>query len=358
MTERYCIIMAGGVGSRFWPLSKNSCPKQFLDILGTGKSFIRSTFERFLPLVEPQHFVVVTNAAYKEMVLQHLPELRPDQILCEPMRRNTAPCIAYASHHIRAHSKQASIVVTPADHLVTNEREFQRIINMGMDFVEQPQHNDALLTISIRPSRPETGYGYIQVDSENLAKHNDGVVKMERFKEKPDLTTAQQFLAAGNYFWNAGIFIWSIGGIQQAFQHHLPDMEQLFEQGAVHFGTSSEQTFIDSIFAQCENISIDYGILERSDCCYTIPADFGWSDIGTWGSLYLHARHDRNGNAVGGKALLVDTHKTIVNIEPGTQAIIQGLEDYLVAYRDHSLLVCRMADEQQIKNWVEQKESK
>ncbi|MBQ7711857.1 MAG: mannose-1-phosphate guanylyltransferase [Bacteroidales bacterium] len=353
MSDRYCIIMAGGVGSRFWPLSKNNCPKQFLDVLGTGKSFIRSTFERFLPLVPAEHFVVVTNAAYKELVLQHLPELNPDQVLCEPMRRNTAPCIAYATHHIRAHCQQASIVVTPADHLVTNEREFQRIIGMGMDFVEQPEHDNALLTISIRPSRPETGYGYIQVAADKLAHHTDGVVEMEGFKEKPDLATAQQFLAAGNYFWNSGIFIWSMNGIRQAFRRYLPDMEKLFEQGATHFGTAGEQAFINSMFAQCENISIDYGVMERSDCRYTIPADFGWSDIGTWGSLYVHARHDADGNAVGGKALLVDTHNTVVNIEPGTEAIVQGLDNCLVAYRDHSLLVCRLSDEQEIKQWVE-----
>lgn len=357
MSDRYCIIMAGGVGSRFWPLSKNNCPKQFLDVLGTGKSFIRSTFERFLPLVPAEHFVVVTNAAYKELVLQHLPELKPEQVLCEPMRRNTAPCIAYATHHIRAHCKEASIVVTPADHLVTNEREFQRIIGMGMDFVEQPEHDNALLTISIRPSRPETGYGYIQVAADKLAHHTDGVVEMEGFKEKPDLATAQQFLAAGNYFWNSGIFIWSMNGIRQAFRRYLPDMEKLFEQGATHFGTAGEQAFINSMFAQCENISIDYGVMERSDCRYTIPADFGWSDIGTWGSLYVHARHDADGNAVGGKALLVDTHNTVVNIEPGTEAIVQGLDNCLVAYRDHSLLVCRLSDEQEIKQWVERIEN-
>lgn len=358
MTPRYCIIMAGGVGSRFWPLSKNNCPKQFLDVLGTGKSFIRSTFERFLPLVPAEHFVVVTNAAYKDLVLQHLPELRPDQVLCEPMRRNTAPCIAYATHHIRAHHSEASIVVTPADHLVTNEREFQRIIAMGMDFVEQPAHRDALFTIGIRPSRPETGYGYIQVAADKLAHHTDGVVEMEGFKEKPDLATARQFLAAGNYFWNSGIFIWSMEGIRNAFQQHLPDMERLFEAGAAHFGTDSEQTFIDGMFGQCENISIDYGVMERSSNRYTIPADFGWSDIGTWGSLYVHARHDAEGNAVCGKAVVVDTHNSVVNIEPGSEAIVQGLDNCLVAYRDHSLLVCRLSDEQEIKHWVEQIETK
>lgn len=353
MSEKYCIIMAGGVGSRFWPLSKNNCPKQFLDVLGTGKSFIRSTFERFLPVVPASHFVVVTNAAYKEMVLEHLPELEPSQVLCEPMRRNTAPCIAYAMHHIRAFCDEASVVVTPADHLVTNEHEFQRIITMGMDFVEQPEGSDALLTIGIRPTRPETGYGYIQVEAARLQEQHDGIVEMQAFKEKPDLATAEQFLAAGNYFWNSGIFIWSSRGITRAFQQYLPDMERLFDQGVDAFGTDREQAFIDSMFAQCENISIDYGVMERADHRYTIPTDFGWSDIGTWGSLYEHARHDEQRNAVCGKAVTVDTTRSVINLEAGTEAIIQGLDHYLVAYRDHSLLVCRLDDEQQIKQWVE-----
>ncbi|KWW29523.1 MAG: mannose-1-phosphate guanylyltransferase [bacterium P3] len=353
MNERYCIIMAGGVGSRFWPLSKDNCPKQFLDILGTGKSFIRSTFERFRPLVPDRNFVVVTNAAYRELVRQHLPELDDSQVLCEPMRRNTAPCIAYATYHIQARCSQASIAVTPADHLVTNEQEFQRVIATGLDFVEQRSHEEALLTIGIRPSRPETGYGYIQVDPDKLGPSADGVVETAGFKEKPDLPTAQRFLEAGNYFWNSGIFIWSLKGIRQAFHRHLPEMERLFDQGTAHFGTPSEQSFVDSMFARCENISVDYGIMERSDRCYTIPAEFGWSDIGTWGSLFAHARHDDDGNAKTGNALLVDTRNSIVNIETGTTAIVQGLDHCLVAYRDHSLLVCRIDDEQEIKHWVE-----
>lgn len=345
--------MAGGVGSRFWPLSKNNCPKQFLDVLGTGKSFIRSTFERFLPIVPAAHFVVVTNAAYKALVLEQLPELRDDQVLCEPMRRNTAPCIAYATHHIRAHCADASVVVTPADHLVTNEHEFQRIITIGMDFVEKADHADALLTIGIRPTRPETGYGYIEMPQAALNGHNDGVVAMSAFKEKPDRATAQQFLASGNYLWNSGIFIWSLQGITHAFQQHLPDMEALFLKGEAFFGTPREQAFIDAMFSECENISVDYGIMERSSQRFTIPADFGWSDIGTWGSLYEHAVHDSHQNAVCGKALVVDTTRSVVNIEQGTEAIVQGLDHCLVAYRDHSLLVCRLDDEQQIKQWVE-----
>lgn len=349
MSNRYCIIMAGGIGSRFWPLSKNNYPKQFLDVLGTGKSFIRSTFERFLPVVPAENFLVVTNAAYKDMVLEHLPELKPEQVLCEPMRRNTAPCIAYANYRILASCPDASIVVTPADHLVTNEREFQRIISRGMDFVEDPAHKEALLTIGIKPSRPETGYGYINVD----ANEKGDIKPVVAFKEKPNLETAKEYLAAGTYLWNAGIFVWSMEGIQKAYRSYLPDMVKLFDQGRDLFGTEKEQAFINEMFGQCENISIDYGVMERSQSRYTIPADFGWSDIGTWGSLFEHTRHDEHDNSVSGHAVLESTQHTVVNIEEGYEAVVQGLDKYLVALRDKSLLVCRLEDEQEIKHWIE-----
>lgn len=340
--------MAGGIGSRFWPLSKDNYPKQFLDILGTGKSFIRATYERFSPVIPDENFLVVTNKAYKHLVLEHLPMLRPDQVLCEPARRNTAPCIAYAAYHIQSHCADANIVVTPADHLVTNETEFQRIIRLGFDFLAQnPQ---ALMTIGIKPSRPETGYGYIQVPKQDTLPE---VVKVERFKEKPDYDTAVQFVAEDNYFWNSGIFLWTLDGIMQAFKQYLPDMVEVFEKGIYNFGTPEEQDFINDHFVDCPNISIDYGVMEKSPNTYTIPADFGWSDIGTWGSLFTHAKKDENGNAKRGKVVSVDNKNTIINIEEGTEAVVEGLKDYLVAYRDHSLLVCRLHDEQQIKVWIE-----
>lgn len=343
--------MAGGIGSRFWPLSKDNYPKQFLDILGTGKSFIRSTFDRFLPIVPAENFLVVTNAAYKDLVLEHLPQIKPDQVLCEPMRRNTAPCIAYATYHIMAKCKDANIVVTPADHLVTNEVEFQRIISKAFDFVAQPEHNEALLTIGIQPTRPETGYGYIQVGEESEAKLGT-VVKLKSFTEKPNLEKAKQFLAAGNYFWNSGIFVWSMSGIKTAFDTYLPEIVEVFDRGKDVFGTAGEQEFINANFADCTNISIDYGVMEKSPNTYTIPADFGWSDIGTWGSLFTHAAKDNNNNAVAGKAVLVNTNDTIVNIQEGVEAVVQGLENYLVAYRDNSLLICKLTDEQKIKEWI------
>ena len=346
--NNYCIIMAGGIGSRFWPLSKDNYPKQFLDILGTGKSFIRSTYERFSPVIPDENFLVVTNKAYKQLVLEHLPMLCPDQVLCEPARRNTAPCIAYAAYHIQSRCSDANIVVTPADHLVTNEVEFQRIIRLGFNFLAKNQN--ALMTIGIKPSRPETGYGYIQVPKQDTLPE---VVKVEMFKEKPDYNTAVKFVSEGNYFWNSGIFLWTLDGIMQAFKTYLPEMVEVFEKGIYNFGTPEEQDFINDHFVDCPSISIDYGVMEKSPNTYTIPADFGWSDIGTWGSLFTHAKKDDNGNALRGKVVSVDNKNTIINIEEGNEAVVEGLEDYLVAYRDHSLLVCRLHDEQQIKVWIE-----
>ena len=349
--NNYCIIMAGGIGSRFWPLSKDNYPKQFLDILGTGKSFIRSTYERFSPVIPDENFLVVTNKAYKQLVLEQLPMLKADQVLCEPARRNTAPCIAYAAYHIQSRCKDANIVVTPADHLVTNEREFERIIRLGFDFLaKQPQ---ALMTIGIKPSRPETGYGYIQVEKSEDRSQKTEVTKVEMFKEKPDHDSAVKFVAEGNYFWNSGIFLWTLEGIMNAFKQYLPEMVEVFEKGIYNFGTPEEQDFINDHFVDCPNISIDYGVMEKSPNTFTIPADFGWSDIGTWGSLFTHANKDENGNALRGKVVSVDNKNTIINIEDGTEAVVEGLEDFLVAYRDHSLLVCRLHDEQQIKVWIE-----
>lgn len=355
MSNQFCIIMAGGIGSRFWPLSKNNYPKQFLDIFGTGKSFIRSTYERFLPVVPSENFLVVTNAAYKEAVLEHIPELKPEQVLCEPMRRNTAPCIAYATYRIASQCSDAVIAVTPADHLVTNEVEFQHIISTGFEFVGKEENKEALMTIGIKPSRPETGYGYIELPSQDCPLGT--VTAINGFKEKPNLEKAKEFLAAGNYLWNSGIFIWSLNGIMSAFRSFLPKMSALFDEGNGIYRTSGEQEFINRKFAECENISIDYGVMERATKRYTIPADFGWSDIGTWGSLYTHAEKDADGNARKGKSVVVETRNSIVNLEEGVEAIVEGLDGYLVAYRDKSLLVCRLANEQKIKEWVERIEN-
>ncbi len=350
--ERYCIIMAGGIGSRFWPLSKADCPKQFIDILGTGKSFIRATFERFRHLVPAENFLVLTNVNYKALVLQHLPELQSDQVLCEPCRRNTAPCLALANFRILIRCQFVFFVVTAADHLVSIEVECVSSIAAGFEFLETDKGGDALLSVGIKPSRPETGYGYIQADNSRPLQLRQ-VTPMLNFKEKPDLATAKQYLQDGSYFWNAGIFLWTLQGIQKAFHAYLPDMVQLFDEGKALFGTAEEQRFIDTQFPKCRNISIDYGVMEHASQRYLIPADFGWSDIGTWGSLFAHAAKDEHDNAVQGKAVVVQTEHSIVNVEEGVEAIVQGLDNCLVAYRDRSLLVCRLDDEQKIKDWVE-----
>jgi len=352
MSNRYCIIMAGGIGSRFWPLSKNNYPKQFLDILGTGKSFIRSTFERFLPVVPAENFLVVTNAAYKELVLQHLPELSPDQVLCEPMRRNTAPCIAYANYRILSRCPEASIVVTPADHLVTNEVEFQRIIRVGMDFVENPAHTDALLTIGIRPSRPETGYGYIEANLSSPSLRNKEIFRVDSFREKPDLSTAKKYISKKNYFWNAGIFIWNVSTIVNAFRIYQPAMAKIFENLMPVYGTSDEQARIDELFPECDNISVDYAIMEKAEEIFVCPADFGWSDLGTWGSLQQQSKKDLYGNAcIGQDISLFETHNCMIHTTQEKKVVIQGLDGYIVAETNDTLLICKLSEEQRIKQF-------
>lgn len=338
--------MAGGIGSRFWPLSTESQPKQFLDIMGTGKSFIRATYERFLPIVPKENFLVVTSAIYKSQVLEHLPELSESQVLLEPMRRNTAPCVAYASFRIKAMNPDANVVVTPADHLVTNTTEFQRIIAKGMDYASQ---SESLLTIGIKPSRPETGYGYIQLGGKTEV---DEVFEVKTFREKPDLATAESYISQGDFMWNSGIFIWSVKTIISEFEKQLPKMFADFSKG--EYNGSLEQPFIDALYPTCQNISIDYGIMEGAKSRCVIPADFGWSDIGTWGSLYTHLPKDADKNAaVGAKVVFEESKNCIVNLPKGCNAVVQGLDGFLVAYHGDNLIVCRVEQEQDIKKWIE-----
>lgn len=351
--NNYGVIMAGGIGSRFWPLSKNRMPKQFLDILGTGKSFIRSTFERFLPVVPVENILVVTSALYKDLVLRHLPELRPEQVLTEPVRRNTAPCIAYAAYRIAAENPQANMIVAPSDHLITGEAEFQNILREGLAFVGG---TEKLLTIGIRPSRPETGYGYIQIDTAPRSEtEGTSICKVKTFTEKPNLEMARVFVESGEFFWNSGIFVWSVPGILKALDTYLPEMSARFAAGKSDYRTASEQPFVDAIYPSCENISIDYGVMEKSPDVYVRCGDFGWSDIGTWGSLYQHAVRDERDNVLGGggHVLAYDTKGTVVNVPEGKVAVVEGLEDYLVIEKDNALLICRRSSEQSIRNYVE-----
>lgn len=339
--------MAGGVGSRFWPLSTTDCPKQFLDPMGLGKSFLRMTFERFLPIVPVENFIIVTSAAYKEKVLEHIPELAESQVLLEPVRRNTAPCIEYAMCRIAKVNPNANVVVAPSDHLILNESQFRDIVTEGLDFVNG---SDNMLTIGIKPNRPETGYGYIQFDA-NVKIGNINMVKT--FTEKPNLELAKVFYESGEFLWNSGIFIWSVGAIQKAFEEFLPDIYHHFSEGEPFYGTDREQAFIDNLYPNCENISIDYGIMEKSPKVYVRSGEFGWSDIGTWGSLYSNMDKDENGNAIVGQVLRYNTKNTVINLPKGKIAIVDGLDGYLVVEKGQSLIICKLENEQSIKNWVD-----
>ncbi len=350
----FCVIMAGGIGSRFWPLSRTSTPKQFIDILGTGQSLIQMTFNRFKQSIPIENILVVTNQDYKELVKQHLPEMKESNILLEPLRKNTAPCIAYANHHIAAINPNANIVVAPSDHLILKETEFLNIIEKGMKFVES--HEDSLLTLGIKPSRPETGYGYIQVkkDSDGALINNDGFHKVKTFTEKPNFEMAKVFFESGDFFWNSGIFIWSLKSIQKEFEAHLPDVESLFLEGKDLFNTPQENDFIKQIYPRCSNISVDYGVMEKAKDVYVLPADIGWSDLGTWGSMYEHSTNDSNQNALTNAAntFLYDVKESIVNVPKNKIVVVQGLKDYIVVDTNDALLICRKQDEQMIRDFV------
>lgn len=339
----YCIIMAGGAGTRFWPLSRQSMPKQFLDILGTGRSFIRHTYERFARLVPPEHFLVMTNNAYKDLVLEHLPELRPDQVMCEPIGRNTAPCIAYAAERLAKEDPEAMMIVTPSDHLILDEAGF---IDVARECVEYASANDALMTIGLRPTRPETGYGYIQVNS------REAISKVKTFTEKPNLEMAQTFLASGEFLWNSGIFVWSVEQIRKALQQFLPELSALFAQAAEHIGTEGETTAIERVFSECRSISIDYGVMEKAENVYVHTGDFGWSDMGTWGSLYQYYPKDEEANACSSEAVMFDATGCLVSMPKDKLAVINGLKDYIVVDTPDVLMICPRSNEPIIKTFI------
>ena len=341
--------MAGGVGSRFWPLSKKQQPKQFLDILGTGKTLIQLTFERFASICPVENFFVVTNSKYRDLVLQQLPQIKEDQVLLEPLRRNTAPCIAYANFKIQKRNPEASVIVTPADHLILNEVKFLDVLNKGIQFV---QEGNQLLTLGIQPSRPETGYGYIQVDNKLTTNYTD-IYPVKTFTEKPHLDLAKIFHESGEFYWNSGIFVWKLKDIQEAFSLYLPDVKNLFEDGIANLDTENEQEFIDKIYPECQNISIDYGILEKSENVFVYCSEFGWSDLGTWGSLYEHSSKDNNENAVQGEnVMMYESKDCLVNVPDDKLVVVQGLKDYIVVETDKTLLICRKRDEQELRKIV------
>ena len=344
--NNYCIIMSGGVGSRFWPFSKENKPKQFLDFFGSGRSLLQSTYDRFKKIVLPENIYIVTNDAYAEMTKNQLPELIDDQLLLEPMRRNTAPAIAFATFRIKALNPNANIIVAPSDHLILKEDEFIADMQKGLQFVSE---NSVLLTLGIMPSRPETGYGYIQVDNEE----NSGIYKVKAFTEKPNLELATKFMESGEFVWNSGIFIWNVNSILQAFEKYLPDISLKFNEGKDLFNTPSEKKFIDESFPFCPNVSIDYGIMEKADNVYVNISNFGWSDLGTWGALHEVSGQDENNNAsLNCKTLFVESSDNIVAMNEDKLVVLQGLNDYIVAESDNVLLICKKSEEQRIKHFV------
>jgi len=344
----YCVIMAGGIGSRFWPLSRSSKPKQFLDILGTGKSLIQQTYQRVTRFCDSENILVVTGTAYRDLVLEHLPELTPDQVLLEPMRRNTAPCIAYANQVIYKRNPNAVVIVAPSDHLILEQDKFEETIRHAIDFASR---ENALLTIGINPSRPETGYGYIQICNK-ADKTIPNLFKVKTFTEKPNLELAKVFLESGEFFWNAGIFIWSIKSINKAFEQHLPEIYQLFREVSDKLDTSEQDFGVQHVYAECKNISIDYGILEKADNVYVICSEFGWSDLGTWSSMHQNSTKDTFDNAVvGSNVMTYDVTGSIINVPSNKLVVVQGLKDYIIAEADNILLVCKRNREQDIKRY-------
>lgn len=343
--------MAGGIGSRFWPMSTPECPKQFIDVLGCGRTLLQLTADRFKNICPPENIWVVTSAAYSAIVKEQLPEIPENHILKEPCRRNTAPCIAYVSWRIKAQNPNANIVVTPSDHIVMDVAEFQRVVASCMLFTSE---TDAIVTLGMKPTRPETGYGYIQADLSAASVRNKEIFRVDSFREKPDLATAERYIKKNNYFWNSGIFIWSVSTIVNAFRVYQPTISKIFENLLPLYGTEQEQEAIDREFPLCESISVDYAIMEKVDEIFVCPASFGWSDLGTWGSLHEHTPHDAYGNACIGKNIAVyESHNCMIHTTQEKKVVVQGLDGYIVAEKDDTLLICKLSEEQRIKQFSE-----
>lgn len=343
----YVAIMAGGIGSRFWPYSRTDHPKQFLDILNTGKTLLQWTFERFAQFIPQENIFVVTHHHYVAKVKEQLPDLLADNIVSEPSRKNTAPCIAYISHKIAKQDPKANVICAPADHLIMDPTSFISTCLNALMFV---QKNSALVTLGIKPTRPDTGYGYIQFETQQVA---DNVYPVKTFTEKPNIELAKTFLQSGDFLWNAGIFVWNINTILTAFNKYLPEINELFQQSIDQLNTPEEKKAIETIYPQCTNISIDYAIMEKADNVYVIPSNFGWSDLGTWASAYENLERDESGNAVQGKnVMMVDAKNCMVKAPQDKLMVIQGLEEFIIVDTSDVLLICKKENEQQIKEYV------
>ena len=347
--NNHLVIMAGGVGSRFWPMSTEEKPKQFIDVLGTGRTLLQLTFDRFEGICDPENVWVVTNKKYAALVKEQLPEIPVGNIIQEPCRRNTAPCVAYISWRIKEKDPNANIVVSPSDHIVTNSTEFRRVIVSALKFTGE---TDSVVTLGMKPTRPETGYGYIQGDLRTPSARNKEIFRVDQFREKPDLETAKKYVSDKNFFWNAGIFIMSAATIVNAFRVYQPAIAKIFESLRPIYGTSQEQEQIDLKYPECENISIDYAIMEKAEEIFVFPANFGWSDLGTWGSLLAQSHCDLYGNAtIGNNIQMIESKNNIVHTLNEKKVVIQGLEGYIVAEEDGTLLICKMSEEQRIKQF-------
>lgn len=351
LKNNHVVIMAGGIGSRFWPMSTEEKPKQFIDVLGVGRSLLQLTFDRFKGICNPENVWVLTNKNYADLVHEQLPEVPVGNILREPSRRNTAPCIAYVSWRIKNADTKANIVVTPSDHIVADTAEFHRVVTQCLKFTSE---SDAVVTLGMNPTRPETGYGYIQADLRSPSVRNKEIFRVDQFREKPDLATAKQYVKQNNFFWNAGIFIWSASTIINAFRIYAPSIAKIFDDIREKLGTEEEQALIDERYPECESISVDYAIMEKAEEIFVCPADFGWSDLGTWGSLLLQSQRDLYGNAaIGGNVSLYDTKNCIIHATEEKKVVVQGLDGYIVAEKNDTLLICKLSEEQRIKLFQE-----
>ena len=350
--NRYCVVMCGGVGSRFWPYSRNAMPKQFIDFFGTGRSLLQMTIDRIRPLVPTENIILMTNEQYAPIIAEQLPEIDRRQILLEPARRNTAPCIAWAAHHIHAINPGALIMVTPSDHLILKTEEFQRTAREAFDFICD---HDALLTMGIKPNHPETGYGYIQVGE----AVRDDFRKVKTFTEKPNLELAEVFLKSGEFYWNSGMFFWSARSILDALKTFAPDINSIFEAGHATMGHPEEQRFINAHYPSCRNISIDFAIMEHAPNVYVECVDLGWSDLGTWGSLYDNSPKNSDGNVTQRcKTMMINSRNNVVAIKGDKVLVASGLNDYIIADVDDALLIVPKSEEQKIKLYVNEVKTK
>lgn len=341
--------MAGGIGSRFWPMSTEERPKQFIDVLGVGRTLIQMTLDRFRGVCPMENVWIVTNERYADLVHEQLPDVPVDHILQEPCRRNTAPCIAYVSWRIKMTDPKANVVVSPSDHIVTNVDEYRRVITSCLKFAGE---TDAVVTLGMKPTRPETGYGYIQADLTSNSPRNREIYRVDQFKEKPDLETAKHYISEHNFFWNAGIFVWSVETIVNALRVYAPRINNIFERIQDVMGTPQEQGTINKVYPDCDNISIDYAVMENAEEIFVFPADFGWSDLGTWGSLLLQSQRDMYGNGLIGKNIhTFECRNCVVHTTQEKKVILQGLDGYIVAEHDDTLLVCKLSEEQRIKQF-------